>query len=163
MKKSLNILLLTTMLALPLAAVAADKPDEKSADKQATQAEQTAPDVAKFDKQMDEAQKNMQKMQEQMAKINQTQDPQERQKLMKEHWATMQNTMPMMHGMMGSMGGCPMMGGMMGCHNMSDYYSKLTPEQQKQRQYMMDHYIGMQNMMMDNMMQRQNLMMKPNK
>lgn len=172
MKKSLTVLLLTSMLALPLAVNAADK----SSATQTTQAEPAAPDVTKFDKQMAEAQKNMQKMHEQMAKINATQDPQERQKLMKTHWKTMQSTMPMMQGMMGSMG-CPMMGGnmgngmmmgdhmmngnMMGWHDMDDYYSNLTPEQQKQRQYMMDQYMGMQNMMMDNMMQHQNWMMQP--
>ncbi len=184
MKKSLKILLLSTVLMLPVVSNAADTNKAK----QEVKAEQPAPDVAAFDKQMAEAQKNMQKMHEQMAKISATQDPQERQKLLKAHFELMQTTMPMMRGMMGSMG-CPMMGGnmmsggmmkgmmdnnnmmngngmmddhMMGWSHMNDYYSKLTPEQIKQRQYMMDNYMGMQNMMMDNMMQHQNLMMQPN-
>lgn len=169
MKKSLKLLALSLLLLLPLTTHAEDK----------AKVEQPAPDVVAFDKQMAEAQKNMQRMHEQMTKINQTQDPQEKQKLMKEHFELMQNTMPMMQGMMGSMG-CPMMGGKMmmgngmmgnkmmngnmmnghmGWDDMNDYYSKLTPEQVKQRQYMMDNYMGMQNMMMDNMMQHQNWMM----
>jgi len=40
----------------------------------------------------------MKKMQEQMDKIRQTQDPQVRQKLLNEHWTTMQGNMQMMHG-----------------------------------------------------------------
>jgi hypothetical protein len=120
-----------------------------------------APDVAKFDKQMAQAQENIKKMQEQMDKISQTQDPQARQKLLQDHWATMQNTMQMMHGMWGPgmMMGGPMMGGpMMGWGHMGGYYSKLTPEQLKQRQYMMDQYMPMQQMMMDHMMQHQQYM-----
>lgn len=176
MNTTLKLLLFSTMLALPIAANAADKSSaETSTEKTSAKAEQAAPDVAKFDKQLAEAQKNMQKMQEQMTKINQTQDPQERQKLINEHWATMQSTMPMMQDMMGCCMGGMMMGGghmmngmmggghMMGWNNMSGYYSKLTPEQMKQRQYMMDQYMGMQNMMMDNMMQHQNWMMQPSK
>jgi len=38
---------------------------------------------------------------------------------------------------------------------MGDHYSKLTPEQMRQRQYMMDQYKSMQQMMMDNMIQNQ--------
>ena len=34
--------------------------------------------------------------------------------------------------------------GMMGWHGMGGYYSKLTLEQLKQRQYMTDQYINMQ-------------------
>ena len=87
MKKLFKVLLLSSMLMLPLPLVAnaADKP----AAEKATQTEQVAPDVAKFDAQMAEIQKNLQKMQEQMDKINQTQDPQERQRLLKDHWTTM--------------------------------------------------------------------------
>lgn len=129
------------------------------------QAKPTAPNVQEFDKQMAQAQENMKKMQEQMDKIRQTQDPQARQKLLQDHWATMQNNMQMMHGMWGpgggmgccmggpGMGSGMMMGPMMGWGHMGGYYSKLTPEQQRQRQYMMDQYMGMQQMMMDHMMQ----------
>ena len=62
-------------------------------------------------------------------------------------------------GMMGCCSGDTMMGGhMMGWRGMGDYYSKLTPDQLKQRQYMMNRYMGMQQQMMDHMMQRQNYM-----
>jgi hypothetical protein len=111
-------------------------------------------------------------MQAQMEKIQQTQDPQQRQKLLQEHWKTMQHGMSMMNGMwgpgmMGSAGGGMMgkehmMGGdhMMGAdHTMGWHdYSNLTPEQKSQRQYMMERYTGMQQMMMDHMMWHQNYM-----
>jgi hypothetical protein len=113
-----------------------------------------------------------------MSKIQQTQDPQERQRLLQEHWTTMQASMGMMYGMWGPgmMGGAatghPMMGGpmmmggrmmggpmmvgpMMGWSETSGYYSKLTPDQLKQRQYMTDRYLAMQQMMMDHMMWHQ--------
>jgi hypothetical protein len=110
-------------------------------------------------------------MHDQMDKISKTQDPQERQKLLREHWLTMQSGMGMMRGMWGpgmmggfgrghGMGGPMMGGGHMGWGGMRDYYSKLTPEQIKQRQYMMDNYMGMQQQMMDHMMQHQQYMWK---
>lgn len=141
----------------------------KSTKKDATTQQQAAPNPAEFDKQLAQMQQNMQQMHEQMAKISQTQDPQERQKLMQEHWNTMRGSMDMMQGMWsaGGMGchmmGCHMMGGgnMMGWEGMHGYYSKLTPEQQKQRQYMSDQYMQMQQMMMDNMMQHQYWMNAP--
>lgn len=46
------------------------------------------------------------------------------------------------------------MGPMMDWNGMSPYYSKLTPEQLKQRQYMMEQYMGMQQNMMNQMMQQ---------
>ena len=136
---------------------------------------QTAPNPQAFDKQMAEAQALMKRMQEQMDSIRQTQDAQERQRLMQEHWTTMQSAMATMHGMWGPgmmgccgtgsgmMGNHGMMGGpgMMGWGGMSQYYSTLTPEQQKQRQYMMDQYVGMQQMMMDHMMWHQRLLNQP--
>lgn len=141
---------------------------------------QAAPDVKAFDKQLTEAQAQFKRMQEQMERLRQTQDPQERQRLMQEHWTSMQAAMATMHGMWGGdMSGCcaagagtmrpgmmmgpGMMGGhgMMGWGGMRPYYSNLTPEQMKQRQYMMDQYMGMQQMMMDHMMQRQQWMTQP--
>ena len=64
------------------------------------QTQQDAPDVAAFDKQM--AQADMKKMHEQMAQLSQTQDPQVRQKLRQDHWATIQNAMTSMGGMWAS-------------------------------------------------------------
>ena len=55
-----------------------------------------------------------QRMQEQMSKIAQTADPQERQRLMQEHWQGMYQDMQTMRGMGWMWGGGPMMGpGMM--------------------------------------------------
>ncbi len=175
MKKTIYIAALSAVL---LAAVPALADKTPPADK-GSQAVQEAPDVAKFDKQMAQIQENLKTMQQQMDKIRQTQDPQERQRLLQEHWATMQSAGGMMNGMwapglMGCCAGGPMMGGpgmmgghMMGCcgggtmmgwRGMGGYYSNLTPEQMKQRQYMMDQYMGTQQMMMDQMMQHQQWM-----
>jgi hypothetical protein len=160
-------------LCLSLPAVAQQQTPGKGAQAQ------TAPDPQAFDKQLQEAQAQMKRMQEQMDRIRQTKDPQERQRLMQEHWTTMQSAMTTMHGMWGPgmmgccgagpgmMGGPGMMhsagmGGMgMGWGNMRQHYNRLTPEQLKQRQYMMDQYLGIQQMMMDHMMQRQQWMMQP--
>ena len=164
MKKSLLTATLASALLAPLttqAQGAAQPP-----------APQTAPDVKSFDQRLAEAQAQMKRMQEQMDKIRQTQDPQERQKLLQDHYATMQSAMTAMHGMWGPgmMGGPGMMHGpgrivsgpgMMGWGGMHGYYSKLTPEQVRQRQYMMDQYVSMQQMMMDHMMWRQQWMTPP--
>lgn len=146
----LAVLLFSASLA-PIWALAAEQTE-------VTQTQQQAPNVTEFDKQMAQAQDTFKKMQSQMEKIQQTQDPQQRQKLLQEHWDTMQAGMSMMNGMWGPgmMGKGHMMGGshMMGWQD----YSSLTPEQKSQRQYMMDRYTGMQQMMMNNMMRHQNYM-----
>ena len=162
-----------TLLTLSIAACASLVPLAGQAQTSAPSAS-TQPDAQAFDKQLAEVQANMKLMQEQMLRIRQTQDPEERQKLLQEHWATMQSSMTAMHGMWGpGMMGCcggpghGMMGGpgmmkggpgMMGGPGMRHYYGKLTPDQLKQRQYMTDQYIGMQQMMMDHMMQHQQWM-----
>ena len=151
----------TALIALLVTAIFSATPAmaEKTTPQNGAQIQQNAPNVAEFDKQMKQIQENMKKMQQEMDKIHQTQDPQKRQKLLKEHWSTMQNNMHMMEGMWGP-DGCMGMGHdmMMGWDDMDDYYSNLTPEQMKQRQYMMDHYMPMQQMMMDHMMQHQHEM-----
>lgn len=157
-----------TILTAVLSAVALSGPlaqAQPAPAEKGTPAQPATPNVADFDKQMAQVQENMKKMQEQMDKIRQTQDPQARQMLLQEHWATMQNNMQLMHGMggMGMMGCCaggPMMDGHMMGGPMMGWrgYSKLTPEQMKRRQYMMDRYMGMQQMMMDHMMQHQQYM-----
>lgn len=162
-----------TMLTAPIAGWSA-APTAPAAKASVAQAQ--APDVTEFDKQAAQVQANLAKMHEQMLRIQQTQDPQERQKLLQEHWATMQSGMGLMQGMWGTgmmggpgmmggghmMGGGPMGGGAMGgWHGMGGYYSRLTPEQMKQRQYMMDQYLGMQQQMMNNMMLHQNYMWGP--
>lgn len=170
MKKTILAAVLSAFLLSALPALAQQMPPANKD----SQVNQQAPDVAKFDKQMVQIQENLQRMQVQMDKIRQSQDPQERQRLLQEHWTTMQSAMGMMHGMWGpGMMGCCASGPMMGRHMkdrhmmdrhmmdrgaMGDYYSKLTPEQMKQRQYMMDRYMRMQQMMMDHMMQHQHHM-----
>ncbi|MBM6443996.1 MULTISPECIES: hypothetical protein [Pseudomonas] len=160
MKNSkLAVLILAASLS-PTWALAAEQ-------SQVTQTQQQTPNIAEFDKQMAQAQETFQKMQAQMEKIQQTQDPQQRQKLLQEHWNTMQSGMSMMNGMwgpgmMGCCGGGAMMGNghmMRGGHMMGwQDYSNLPPEQKSQRQYMMDRYTGMQQMMMNHMMWHQNYM-----
>lgn len=177
MKKTIFIAAMSVVLLSAVPALAEKTPP---AGKESQSAQQ-APDVAKFDKQMAQIQENLKAMQAQMVKIGQIQDPQERQRLLQEHWTTMQNTSGMMGGMWGpGMMGCcgggmmggRMMGGhmtgnhmmgdhMMGWRGMEGYYSNLTPEQMKQRQYMMDQYMGTQQMMMDQMMQHQQWMWQP--
>ncbi|MGZ5781113.1 MAG: hypothetical protein ACXWIN_09180, partial [Burkholderiaceae bacterium] len=98
--------------------------------------------------------------------------PQERQRLLQEHWTTMQSAMMTMHGMggpgmmgggsSGMMGGSSGMGGgMMGWGNMGQYYSQLTPEQQKQRAYMVDQKLRMHQLMMEQMIEHQQWMSQP--
>ena len=160
-----------TIMAAALSAVVLSSMPALAQPASGAQANLEPPNVQEFDKRMAQAQENMKKMQEQMDKINQTQDPEARQKLLQEHWATMQNNMQLMHGMWGpgggmgccmggpGMGSGMMRGGpMMGWGHMGDYYSKLTPEQQQQRQYMIDQYMPMQQMMMDHMMRHQQYM-----
>lgn len=141
-------------------------------------AQQRAMSPAEFDKQMAQVQADVNKMQEQVDKLQRTQDPQERQRLLQEHWATMQGAMASMRAMHGGgalgcctggaaggpggpggpgghMMGGPMMGGMMGWQNADQYYSKLTPEQLRQQQYMTDRYVAMQQQMMNHMMWQQ--------
>ena len=162
-----------TILAAALSAVVLSSMPALAQPASGAQANLEPPNVQEFDKRMAQAQENMKKMQEQMDKINQTQDPEARQKLLQEHWATMQNNMQLMHGMWGpgmmgccaggpmmGMGGGPMMG--MGGHMMGGPmwgdYRRMTPEQLRQRQYMMERYMPMQQMMMDHMMRHQQYM-----
>ena len=123
------------------------------------------PSPEEFDKQLAKMQEQMTRMQQEMTKIQQTKDPQERQKLLQEHWATMQGAMSMMQGTWGGMMGGHMMGGQMKGHMMGPMmwgnYQNLTPEQLKERQYMMDRWVPMQQMMMNHMMLQQHWMMQP--
>ncbi|MDO8775571.1 MAG: hypothetical protein Q7K57_44075 [Burkholderiaceae bacterium] len=166
----MKAVILIAILSSALWAVSPASAQPAGAADKGTKPQQQAPNVTDFDRQAALIQENIKTMQEQMEKIRQTQDPQERQKLLQEHWATMQGGMGMMQGMwgpgmMGCCGGGPAYGGwhmggpgMMGWRGMGGYYSKLTPEQLKQRQYMMDQYLGMQQQMMNQMMYQQNYM-----
>lgn len=162
-----TILVATLAAAIAVVTMPALAQQNKAADKTA-QAKPKVTTPSEFDKQLPQMQENMNKMQEQMEKIRQTQDPQERQRLLQEHWSTMQSAMALMHGMggPGMMGGPGvgrpgMGGGMMGWGHMGGYYSGLTPEQVKQREYMIDQKLRMHQFMMEQMMQQQYWMAKP--
>jgi len=97
---------------------------------------------------------NMQKMQEQMAQLNKTTDPQERERLMQEHMQSMQKMMQMMQGMIGS-------GMMMGSER-----NQPAPKDgaaTADRMQKMEQRMNMMQMMMQQMMQQQEQMMRSQK
>ena len=134
-------------------------------------AAQSGPNVSDFDKHLEQARERMAQMQALMEKLEQTQDPQERQKLLQEHWTAMQDAMSSMRYMWGASGCCGagpgmgpgmMMGGpMMGWGRMRGQYGRMTPEQLRQRQYMLDQFMPMQQMMLEHMMWRQRWLTPP--
>mgnify|MGYP000600238056 CR=1 FL=1 len=75
---------LTSPLALAQLPKAADKP---------AKTQPAVPSPAEFDKQVAQWREHMAQMQAQMNKIQQTQDPQERQRLLQDHWTAMQAAM----------------------------------------------------------------------
>lgn len=121
-----------------------------------------------FAAQQEKVQAHMKLMQEQMATLQKTTDPAERQKLMEQHWASMQEGMRLIHGsdampgcgmMMGNMQGSGMHHGMMGGGWSSpDDTSSATLAS---RQQMMGSCMGMQHQMMNQMMQHQHMMQSP--
>src|SRR5688572_30754933 len=58
----------------------------------------TAPTPQEVDQQIAAMHERMKTMHEQMARIQQSQDPDERRKLLQEHWESMQGAMAMMNG-----------------------------------------------------------------
>jgi hypothetical protein len=159
------LLIAAMILAALLASAAIFQAAHADDKKAATPA--TAP--AEADQQFAQMQEQMRAMQSQMDRLAKTEDPKERQRLLEEHWASMQKAMATMRGAWGGhMGGGPGMGGPgmggpgMGGHMMMwKDYSELTPEQLRQRQYMMDRWMPMHQMMMDQMMQHEHWMMQP--
>jgi hypothetical protein len=171
----MNRMLMTTAVLLALCGNAAGAQANKPATPPPAPA--TAASQAEFDRQMDQLEAHMQAMQAQMEQIAKTTDPAQRQKLLQAHWEGMHSAMASMNAMWGPGGAlCPcasvrangkapgpgmmgpgMMGGgmmgpgMMGGGHMAGFYSKLTPEQLKQRQYMSERYQRMQQLMMDHM------------
>ncbi len=98
--------------------------------------------------QMGKAQERMQQAQALMAKLRETKDPAERQRLMREHTQAMRDTMGMMRGMkMGMCQGMGMMGGGQGMGMMMDMHQ------------MMEAQMGMMQMMMEQMLDRQEMLM----
>jgi len=139
MKKLIPIAMLITLgMSCPVIA----------ADDAAAAAPQATTDTKAFDQQMSQMQDLMKQMQEQMRNIDAAKSGAERQKLLTQHWNSMQQGMQMMHNMWGSGMMGPMMPGM-------------TPDQIAQHQQMMQQYMGMQQMMMQHMWGHQGWMMGP--
>ena len=149
-----------SVILFPLVALAADDPQPSAQDKA-------------HQEYMNKMMEQMQLMQNQMQKIQQSSDPKERQRLMKEHWMTMNKGMEMMHGtkeypgcgmMMGNMmnghmkDGHMMNGHMMNNGNMMGWWNPedTSQEAMSQRMNMMGSCMGMQQQMMQQMMQHQN-------
>ncbi len=100
---------LASLVAIPLAQ-AADEEDHAAHHPGADQSQAApTPDDKPAGMKMEKMQDKMKKMQEQMEKIHSAKDPQERQKLMKEHMLSMQEGMKMMGGMGAGMKGGDMM------------------------------------------------------
>ena len=98
--------------------------------------------------QMQQMESRMQAMRTLMERIQNTEDPEERQRLLDEHAKSMQQGMMMMGEMMrGQGGGGPMQGGQ--CAQ-NDTQCRLQGMQGQQR--MIGHHMGMMQMMMEQMM-----------
>ena len=146
-------LIVNLLAVMPMALVSQVALAQAQAKDKAAPAAASTPVEA--DQRFEQMQDQMRLMQSQMEKINKTQDPQERQRLLEEHWNSMQKAMGTMM-MGGHMGGHHGMGGPM----MWKDYRELTPEQLRERQYMLDRWMPMHQMMMDQMMQHQHGMMQ---
>lgn len=99
----------------------------------------------------------MNAMREQMDRFHRTTNPEERQRLLEEHWKTMDEQMAGMREMEGMMGG--MMSGMHGRRGHRGHGSMhmMDPEQ---RDSSMQDRMDMQQMMMEQMMQHTQMMMR---
>ena len=99
---------LACLFAVPLVQAAAEE-DHAAHHPGADQSQATPAQDDKAAMKMDKMQEKMKTMQEQMGKIHSAKDPQERQKLMKEHMQSMQEGIKMMGGMSAGMIGGDMM------------------------------------------------------
>ncbi len=114
-------------------------------------------------KPMERMHENMQKMQAQMQKIMQTKDPKEREKLLNEHWQSMHDAMKTMRGMGGGMkmsgggkAGGMMDGGMMGGSGKTQ--SRMMSGDMMGGGKMMEDRMDMMQMMMEQMMEHMGAM-----
>ena len=118
------------------------------------------------DAQMGKAQERMQQTQALMAKLRETKDAAERQRLMREHMQAMRDTMGMMRGMKMGMDGCQGMGmmgsgqgmGMMGQGKGHAQTGGMMPMHR-----MMERRMEMMQMMMEQMLDRQEMLMQDGK
>lgn len=157
MKKTL---IATTLLLSSGLIFATEKSHEH--DTSPSQATMKQDNSAVMDKKMPMMHEKMQKMQAQMTEINQTQDPDKREDLLKTHMKSMQDMMKMMRTMRGEK--TMKMGQGM---NMSDGKMMEMPEdgmiegkqqnmmEMMNRQSMMEKQMNMMQMMMDQMMENQ--------
>jgi hypothetical protein len=99
----------------------------------------------------------MNTMHNQMDRIQQTKDPEERQRLLEEHWKTMDKQMADMRTMEGMMGG--MMGGMHGRRGDQGRGNMHMMDPEQRDTYMQDR-MDMMQMMMEQMMQHNHMMMR---
>ncbi|HVK54983.1 MAG TPA: hypothetical protein VM532_08135 [Burkholderiales bacterium] len=148
----------TFLLALPLCLSLASGPvwseDAHHPDEQKKTASGTvksaAASSAKTDKVADKQQipmqENMKKMQAQMAKIHQTTDPKERERLLQDHMQTMREAMQSMRGMGGGMMMGMMNGGMAG---------RSAQQNAAPGNNAMERRMDMMQMMMEQMMEHQ--------
>ena len=151
-------LLLTAMLALPIAQ-AADEEDHSAHHPGAEEGQAaSAPDNMAGEKKMEKMQEQMKKMHDQMEKIHATKDPQERQKLMEEHMQSMRDGMKAMRGMGGGKMG--MMGkkkdGPMMEDGGKEKDGKPMGMMMMKRHKMMENRLDMMQMMMEQMMEHEN-------
>ena len=142
-----------TMIAALFAATLAAQPLAGAAQSQEKPAAKPRAGMQMDPKLQQQMIERLKTMQAEMAKIRETSDPQERQKLLAEHMKTMQEGMQAMGGMgggmMGRMGGGGMMGG--GATMGGKGGRPQSPQMMEQRMDMMQ-------MMMDQMMEHMQMM-----
>ena len=140
MKKVLLLAATLALCSLPLVQVQADSQDDSEYSQQ------------QWDRHVDEWQERMNTMHRQMQEIDGTTDPEQRQKLLEQHWKLMDEQMLSMR-MMG--------GGMMGSMHGRGHHGRgrhmMDPDERDQ--YMYDR-MDMMHMMMEQMMQHQQMMIR---
>jgi hypothetical protein len=144
MKKLLVAALTTLFFTVPLTHVHADSHEQGESQE-------------KWNQYTEQWQERMNTMHKQMDQIHQTQDPAERQRLLEEHWKTMDAQMGDMRMMEGMMGG--MMGGMHGRRGDHGNGSMHMMDPAQRDSYMQDR-MDMNQMMMEQMMQHNHMMMR---
>ena len=97
--------------------------------------------------QMQQMESRMEAMRTLMERIRNTEDPEERQRLLDEHAQSMQKGMMMMGEMMRGQGGGPVQGGQCAQNDTQCRMQGMQGQQQ-----MMGHHMGMMQMMMEQMM-----------
>lgn len=156
MNKVTLSLLLTAMLALPIAQ-AADEEDHSAHHPGAEDAQAAStPDNMSGEKKMEKMQEQMKNMHEQMEKIQAATDPQERKRLMEEHMQSMRDGMKTMRGMGGGMMGKKKDGPMMEDGG-KEKDGKPMGMMMMKRHKMMEDRMEMMEMMMEQMMEHENV------